>query len=141
MQVYQEKAVKDKDRYRIEMEGYRERLRTGSDQVISDAVPLRQRFPEQDISVVELDTKMDEAEGQDSPQTLDDESSSSKSDSDDDGAEEKAFDAAAAEEEYQETEAGIEIEPEDANMEKADDERDVNFGHEEAKEEEPSTLY
>uniref|UniRef100_A0A803Q224 UBC core domain-containing protein n=1 Tax=Cannabis sativa TaxID=3483 RepID=A0A803Q224_CANSA len=30
LQVYQEKAVKDKERYRREMEGYRERLRTGA---------------------------------------------------------------------------------------------------------------
>ncbi|KAF5452130.1 hypothetical protein F2P56_027162 [Juglans regia] len=41
--VYQEKAVRDKERYRAEMEDYRERLR--SDQVISDAVPLQQRLP------------------------------------------------------------------------------------------------
>ncbi|KAK6914309.1 High mobility group box domain [Dillenia turbinata] len=45
--VYQEKAFKDKERYRIEMEGYRERQR--SSQVINDAVPIRQRSPEPDI--------------------------------------------------------------------------------------------
>ena len=89
MQVYQEKAVKDKERYRIEMEGYRERLRTG--QVISDAIPLQQRFPEPYISAAETDAKIDDIEGGDSPQTLDNESSSSRSDSEDDGIAEKDF--------------------------------------------------
>ncbi|KAL8172255.1 hypothetical protein V2J09_024059 [Rumex salicifolius] len=41
--VYQEKAMNDKERYKREMEGYRERLRMG--QVISDAVPIQQRLP------------------------------------------------------------------------------------------------
>lgn len=93
MQVYQEKAVKDKERYRIEMEGYRERLRTG--QVISDAVPLQQRFPEPDVSMA---AKMDETEGGDSPQTLDNESCSSKSDSEDDELAEKDSDAEESQE-------------------------------------------
>lgn len=76
--VYQEKAVKDKERYKVEMENYRERLRTG--QVISDAVPLQQRFPETDASMVESETKIEETEPGDSPQTADEsnESSSSK---------------------------------------------------------------
>ncbi|KAK9725787.1 hypothetical protein RND81_05G169400 [Saponaria officinalis] len=54
--VYQEKAVKDKERYRIEMEDYRGRLR-GDDQVISDAVPIQQRFPYFNVSTVEADVK------------------------------------------------------------------------------------
>ncbi|KAL9240113.1 hypothetical protein vseg_014370 [Gypsophila vaccaria] len=54
--VYQEKAVQDKERYRIEMEDYRERLR-GDNEVISDAVPLRQRFPCFNVGTVEMDVK------------------------------------------------------------------------------------
>ncbi|XP_017189714.1 high mobility group B protein 15 isoform X2 [Malus domestica] len=76
--VYQEKAVKDKERYRIEMEDYRERLKTG--QVVSDAVPLQQRLPEADASNVESDAKIEETEAGGSAQTSDEsnESSSSK---------------------------------------------------------------
>lgn len=81
IQVYQEKALKDKERYRIEMEDYRERLKTG--QVISDAVPLQQRLPGADVDMVEVDTKLDETGG-DSPQTPDNESSSDGSDFEDD---------------------------------------------------------
>ncbi|CAA0840008.1 High mobility group B protein 15 [Striga hermonthica] len=40
--VYQEKAVKDKERYRIEMEGYRERLRSGQ---IGFSIPPRHHQP------------------------------------------------------------------------------------------------
>lgn len=78
--MYQEKAVKDKERYRIEMEDYRERLKAG--QVISDAVPLQQRFPEVNPSMVESDAKIEETEPRDSPQTPDEsnESNSSKTD-------------------------------------------------------------
>ncbi|KAG4984739.1 hypothetical protein JHK87_029488 [Glycine soja] len=64
--VYQEKAMKDKERYRAEMEDYREKQKMG--QVISDAVPLQQRLPEPDADMLDVDIKMDEAEG-DSPQT------------------------------------------------------------------------
>ncbi|XP_029130549.1 high mobility group B protein 15 isoform X2 [Cajanus cajan] len=77
--VYQEKAMKDKERYRAEMEDYRERQRMG--QVISDAVPLQQRLPEPDTDMMDVDMKMDEAEG-DSPQTPE-ESSSGGSDYED----------------------------------------------------------
>ncbi|XP_057436621.1 high mobility group B protein 15-like [Lotus japonicus] len=54
--VYQEKAIKDKERYQAEMEGYRERLKMGN--VISDAVPLQQRLPESDASLVDVDIKL-----------------------------------------------------------------------------------
>ncbi|KAL3507335.1 hypothetical protein ACH5RR_032717 [Cinchona calisaya] len=37
--IYQDKAVRDKERYRLEMEGYRERLRTG--QILSCAMPIQ----------------------------------------------------------------------------------------------------
>ncbi|XP_021291222.1 high mobility group B protein 15 isoform X1 [Herrania umbratica] len=80
--VYQEKALKDKERYRIEMEDYRERLRTG--QVISDAVPLQQRLPEPDVDMAEADMKLEETEGGDSPQTPENDSSSGESDFEDD---------------------------------------------------------
>lgn len=86
IQVYQEKALKDKERYRIEMEDYRERLKTG--QVISDAIPLQQRLPGADVDMVEVDTKLDETGG-DSPQTPDNESSSGGSDFEDDKTMEK----------------------------------------------------
>lgn len=86
IQVYQEKALKDKERYRIEMEDYRERLKTG--QVISDAIPLQQRLPGADVDMVEVDTKLDETGG-DSPQTPDNESSSGGSDFEDDKTVEK----------------------------------------------------
>ncbi|XP_014510925.1 high mobility group B protein 15 [Vigna radiata var. radiata] len=77
--VYQEKAMKDKERYRAEMEDYREKLKMG--QVISDAVPLQQRLPEADADMLDVDLKTDEAEA-DSLQTPE-ESSSGGSDYED----------------------------------------------------------
>lgn len=65
--------MKDKERYRAEMEDYREKQKM--DQVISDAVPLQLRLPG-------ADTEMLDAEG-DSPQTPE-ESSSGGSDFGDD---------------------------------------------------------
>ncbi|KAM3708524.1 hypothetical protein ACJW31_02G103000 [Castanea mollissima] len=90
--VYQEKAVKDKERYRIEMEDYRERLRSG--QVISDAVPLQQRLPGQDVNM-EADAKIEENEGEESHLTPDHESSS-KSEFEDDKTAEKDSDIEAS---------------------------------------------
>ncbi|XP_071940720.1 high mobility group B protein 15-like [Coffea arabica] len=46
--VYQEKAVRDKERYRIEMEGYRERLRTG--QTLGGATPNLQQSLDPHVS-------------------------------------------------------------------------------------------
>ncbi|KAM6565418.1 hypothetical protein CsatA_024546 [Cannabis sativa] len=87
--VYQEKAVKDKERYRREMEGYRERLRTG--QVISHAIPLQQRFPEPRATItttaaaaastVEVNANINDETECGESQTLGNESCSSKSDS------------------------------------------------------------
>ncbi|TKY64740.1 High mobility group B protein 15 [Spatholobus suberectus] len=54
--VYQEKAVRDKERYRAEMEDYREKLKMG--RVISDAVPLQQRLPEADAGLVDVDVEL-----------------------------------------------------------------------------------
>lgn len=59
-QVYQDRGLKDKERYRSEMAVYRERLKTG--QVISDAVPIQQRPAEPEVAVgdAELKTEADE---------------------------------------------------------------------------------
>ncbi|WOH13524.1 hypothetical protein DCAR_0833034 [Daucus carota subsp. sativus] len=75
--VYQEKAVRDKERYRIEMDDYRERLRTG--QVVSDVLPIQQQAPEIDINMIDGDENIENECG-DSPQTPENESSSGKSD-------------------------------------------------------------
>ncbi|XWS13426.1 hypothetical protein CRYUN_Cryun36dG0036400 [Craigia yunnanensis] len=88
--VYQEKALKDKERYRIEMEDYRERLRTG--QVISDAVPLQQRLPELDVDMAEADMKLEDTEAGDSPQIPENDSSSGGSDFEDDKTANKDLD-------------------------------------------------
>ncbi|XP_009118619.1 high mobility group B protein 15-like [Brassica rapa] len=61
--VYQGKAMEDKERYRTEMEDYRERLRTG--QLISNAVPLQQRLPEQNVEIAEADVPIEEEEEDD----------------------------------------------------------------------------
>ncbi|KAG7653083.1 ARID DNA-binding domain [Arabidopsis suecica] len=58
--VYQGKAIEDKERYRTEMEDYREKQRTG--QLISNAVPLQQRLPEQNVDMAEADLPIDEVE-------------------------------------------------------------------------------
>lgn len=68
--------MKDKERYRIEMEDYRERLRLG--QIISNAVPLQQRPP---VNITELGEKIEaEAEVRDYPHSPENDLSSSKSD-------------------------------------------------------------
>ncbi|XP_044498359.1 high mobility group B protein 15-like isoform X2 [Mangifera indica] len=91
--VYQEKALKDKERYRIEMEDYRERLRTG--QVISDAIPPQQSLPGQEVGVLEAETKLDKT-AEDSPQTPEIDSSSGESDFEDDKTAEKDLDISAS---------------------------------------------
>ena len=90
VQVYQEKALKDKERYRIEMEDYRGKLRTG--QVMSDAVPLQQRLLEPDVEMAEADMKVEETEGGDSAQTPENDSSSGGSDFEDDKTADKDLD-------------------------------------------------
>lgn len=69
--------MKDKERYRIEMEDYRERQRTG--QIVSDAVPLQQRLPAPDVNMVDAG-KLDDP-GHDS--TPENESNSSESECED----------------------------------------------------------
>ncbi|XP_010558855.1 PREDICTED: high mobility group B protein 15-like [Tarenaya hassleriana] len=58
--VYQGKALEDKERYRAEMEDYREKLKTG--QLISNAVPLQQRLSERDVEMAEADATVEEPE-------------------------------------------------------------------------------
>ncbi|KAJ1443288.1 High mobility group box domain [Sesbania bispinosa] len=74
--VYQEKALKDKERYKAEMENYREKLKTCH--VINDVVPPQQQLPEVDTTLVDVDIKL-----LGSPQTPE-ESSSGGSDYEDD---------------------------------------------------------
>ncbi|KAF6163107.1 hypothetical protein GIB67_013806 [Kingdonia uniflora] len=83
--VYQEQGLKDKERYISEMTDYRESLT--KKQVISGAVPIQQRLavPEADVAM------LDAEEGDDSPQTPeeDDGSSSHSSDSEEEKTAEK----------------------------------------------------
>lgn len=79
--VYQDKAVKDKERYITEMEYYREKLK--NDEVISDAVPLRQRLPEPDTDMLNAEA--------DSLQTPEQSSLDGSDDYEDDKAKEKDF--------------------------------------------------
>ncbi|KAJ4841746.1 hypothetical protein Tsubulata_003032 [Turnera subulata] len=92
--VYQEKALKDKERYRIEMENYRERLRTG--RMPSEAVPIQQWLPGKDTDMVEVDVKAEETEGVDSPHTQDNDSSSDENESEDDKTGDKGLDMEAS---------------------------------------------
>ncbi|KAI9095649.1 hypothetical protein K1719_026209 [Acacia pycnantha] len=64
--VYQENALKDKERYRAEMENYREKLKTG--QGIGDAAPLQEQITNKDK--MDVDLKVDETEGAESPQAI-----------------------------------------------------------------------
>ncbi|KAJ0236135.1 High mobility group B protein 15 [Hirschfeldia incana] len=60
--VYQGKAMVDKERYRVEMEEYREKLRTGQ-LMISSAVPLQQRVPDKNVGMAtEADLPVEEEE-------------------------------------------------------------------------------
>ncbi|KAK4422124.1 High mobility group B protein 15 [Sesamum alatum] len=54
--VYQEKALKDKERYKIEMEDYRERLRTG--QIIRSAMPVQQGPPVPEANSTDLNSNL-----------------------------------------------------------------------------------
>ncbi|KAK1271465.1 High mobility group B protein 15 [Acorus gramineus] len=83
--VYQEKGVKDKERYRSEMVEYREKLKVGI--IISDAVPIQQRPAEPEIAMMEEDAKMDAEEEGGLPLALQNDSSSDGSDSEEKTAE------------------------------------------------------
>ncbi|CAL0304928.1 unnamed protein product [Lupinus luteus] len=78
--VYQEKAIKDKERYKAEMEEYCLKLKTCN--VNNDAMQIQQRLPEQDNVLVDVDIKLDQNDT--GSQTPEDESGSSGSDYEDD---------------------------------------------------------
>ncbi|KAG2401001.1 hypothetical protein LR48_Vigan02g271300 [Vigna angularis] len=62
--IYQEMAMKDKERYMVEMEDYLEKLKTGP--VITNAVPLRQWPPKQDTDMLdEVETNKGNSSGED----------------------------------------------------------------------------
>ncbi|XP_014512022.1 high mobility group B protein 15-like [Vigna radiata var. radiata] len=62
--IYQEMAMKDKERYMEEMEDYLEKLKM--DAVITDAVPLRQWPPKQDTDMLdEVETNKGNSSGED----------------------------------------------------------------------------
>ncbi|XP_019415137.1 PREDICTED: high mobility group B protein 15-like isoform X2 [Lupinus angustifolius] len=74
--VYQEKAIKDKERYKAEMEEYCLKLKTCN--VNNDAMQLQQRLPELDNALVDVDIKLHQNDtGSQSPE---DENGSSGSD-------------------------------------------------------------
>lgn len=108
------------------MEDYRERLRTG--QVISDAIPLRQRLPGQEADLIEAETKPDKIE--DSPQTPENDSISVESDFEDDKATGKDLHIKASQAVGVDSESenvGVEVSAEEPplNWPKVDD----NVGH------------
>lgn len=85
--VYQDKGLRDKERYQSEMQEYKERLRMG--QIISDAVPIQQRQAEPDVVMREVGQNMEaeddkvEANGEESDDDqMEDDSSNDGSDSD-----------------------------------------------------------
>ncbi|KAL0456739.1 UNVERIFIED_CONTAM: High mobility group B protein 15 [Sesamum latifolium] len=78
IQVYQEKALKDKERYKIEMEDYRERLRTG--QIIRGAMPIQQRPPVPEANSTDLNSNLQFGGATPSAYTEENEMSSGKSD-------------------------------------------------------------
>ncbi|PSS23975.1 High mobility group B protein, partial [Actinidia chinensis var. chinensis] len=90
--VYQDKAVKDKERYKTEMEDYKERLRTG--QIISNAVPIQQRPLQSDANMVETGLKMeiDVGESFQTPENEFSSGNSSKSDDSEDKTDDKELD-------------------------------------------------
>ncbi|GAA0166421.1 hypothetical protein LIER_21576 [Lithospermum erythrorhizon] len=79
--VYQEKALQDKERYKIEMEAYKERLQ--SEEVDFDAIPIQQKLPQWDVYMIEMDGKS-QTETADSCHTGETESSSEKSEQSED---------------------------------------------------------
>ncbi|RWR87210.1 high mobility group B protein 15-like protein isoform X1 [Cinnamomum micranthum f. kanehirae] len=78
--VYQERGLKDKERYKSEMEEYRQRLKTGP--IIRNAVPIQQRLAVPEV-MVNTEFKM-EMEESGLPETLGNESCSEESDSESD---------------------------------------------------------
>ncbi|KAF8765541.1 hypothetical protein HU200_008452 [Digitaria exilis] len=58
--VYQERGVQDKERYQTQLAAYKEELRTG--QPISNAVPIKQRLPQTEVTIDEVDSKVSEGD-------------------------------------------------------------------------------
>jgi len=61
--VYQERGVQDKQRYQSQLATYREEMRTGqpisnSVPIISNAVPIQQRFPQTEVTIDEVGSKV-----------------------------------------------------------------------------------
>lgn len=61
--MYQERGVQDKERYQTQLAAYREEMRTGqhisnSVPIISNAVPIQQRFPQAEVTIDEVDSKV-----------------------------------------------------------------------------------
>jgi hypothetical protein len=61
--VYQERGVQDKERYQTQLAAYREEMRTGqpisnSVPIISNVVPIQQRFPQTEVTIDEVDSKV-----------------------------------------------------------------------------------
>ncbi|XP_021749149.1 high mobility group B protein 15-like isoform X2 [Chenopodium quinoa] len=111
--VYQEKAIKDKERYRTEMEDYKERLRTN--QVISGTIPIQQRFPDLGLEMEEVDVK--DGTERDTQGSPDKESDSSKSETDEEEEEEEE----SVEEEDEDENEGDDDDDNDKIMEKEDE--------------------
>lgn len=59
-QVYQERGVQDKERYRTQLAAYKEEMKTG--QPISNAVPIQQRLPLTEVTIDEVDSKVSEGD-------------------------------------------------------------------------------
>ncbi|KAG8369658.1 hypothetical protein BUALT_Bualt14G0036700 [Buddleja alternifolia] len=127
--VYQEKALKDKERYKIEMEGYRERLRTG--QVMGSAVPTEQRPSVTEVASTDLNSS--------NPQCEMSSDKSDKSNLDDDESDDKDSD-------FEEYSQAADMELKNVNIEVLPDEAfdlqtrvdkagrdDENLGHDDNK--------
>ncbi|XP_009781481.1 high mobility group B protein 15 [Nicotiana sylvestris] len=59
--VYQERALQDKERYRLEMEGYRERLRTG--QVVNNPLQIQQLPIEHNVDMIDVQSELPSENG------------------------------------------------------------------------------
>lgn len=61
--VYQERGVQDKERYQSQLAAYREELRTGQPisnpmPIIGNAAPIQQTFPQTEVTIDEVDSKV-----------------------------------------------------------------------------------
>lgn len=61
--MYQARGVQDKERYQSQLAVYKEEQRTGhpigdSGAIIGNAVPIQQRFPQTEVTIDEVDSKV-----------------------------------------------------------------------------------